>query len=417
MIKNNFTALLIGAALSTAVPACKNGSGQTENSTENKAGQDSSYAPVETKEPNSNYKPGFKGQTRISGVKTTTPYSFTVLNSALDHPWGITILPDGRFLISEKTGSMSILTADGKTKKKVTGFPTVNSEGQGGLQDVTIDLQFANNKMIYWTFSEKNPGGNLTAVGKGKLSADESKVEDVKVIYRVTPAFDGTLHYGSRIVFDKEGNIFLSAGERSSNETREQAQQLNSSLGKILHITTDGKAVPNGPFAKTANARPEIYSLGHRNPNGLAFNPVTGDLWESEFGPRGGDEINLIRPGKNYGWPVITYGIEYAGGKVLSGIQQKEGMEQPIYYWDPVVSPAGITFYSSDVIPEWKNNLFVGGLSSMHIVRLVIEANKVVGEERLLANEGQRFRALTAGKDGALYAVTDAGRLYKIAKK
>lgn len=417
MITNHIKALLVGAALVAAIPACKNGSEHTETAGEESPMPDSTYAPVETKEPNSKYKSAFEGQTRAPGLKTKTPISVTVLTSELDHPWGIVNLPDGRFLITEKTGTMRILTADGKPQKKITGLPEVNSEGQGGLQDVNIDPQFASNRMVYWTFSEKNPGGNLAAVAKGKLSADETKIEDIKVIYRVTPAFDGTLHYGSRIVFDKEGNIFLSAGERSSTETREQAQQLNSSLGKIIHITTDGKAVSNGPFASTGNARPEIYSYGHRNPNGLAFNPATGDLWESEFGPRGGDEINIIRPGKNYGWPVITYGIEYAGGKVLTGIQQKEGMEQPIYYWDPVLSPAGITFYDSEVIPEWKNNLFVGGLSSMHIARLVIKDDKVVGEERLLADEGQRFRALTVGKDGALYAVTDAGRLYKVSKK
>jgi len=417
MIEHNIKALLLGAALIAAIPACKSGSDQTESAGQEQPTPDTTAAPVETKAPNSDYKPAFKGQTRAPGVKTTTPLNITVLTTELEQPWGIVNLPDGRFLVTEKKGNMRILGADGKPQKKVTGLPAVNSEGQGGLQDVNIDPQFASSRLVYWTFSEKTNGGNLAAVGRGKLSADETKIEDAKVIYRVTPAFDGTLHYGSRIVFDKEGNLFLSAGERSSTETREQAQALNSSLGKIIHITTDGKPVANGPFAGQANARAEIYSYGHRNPNGLAFNPATGDLWESEFGPRGGDEINIIRPGKNYGWPVITYGIEYAGGKVLSGIQQKDGMEQPVYYWDPVLSPAGITFYNSDVIPEWKNNLFIGGLSSMHIARLVIKDDKVVGEERLLADEGQRFRALTVGKDGALYAVTDGGRLYKVAKK
>lgn len=417
MIKNNIKALLLGAAFVAALPACNSGSDHTTSAAEEQPTPDSTQAPVETSKPNSDYKPAFKGQTRAPGVKTTTPISVTVLTSELEQPWGIVNLPDGRFLVTEKKGTMRILTPEGKPQKKVTGLPAVNSEGQGGLQDVNIDPQFTSNRNVYWTFSEKTAGGNLAALAKGKLSADETKIEDIKVIYRVTPAFDGTLHYGSRIVFDKEGNIFLSTGERSSTETREKAQALDASLGKIIHITKEGKPVPNGPFANTANSRAEIYSYGHRNPNGLAFNPATGDLWESEFGPRGGDEINIIRPGKNYGWPVITYGIEYAGGKVLSGLQQKEGMEQPVYYWDPVLSPAGMTFYNSDVISEWKNNLFVGGLSSMHIARLVIKDDKVVGEERLLADEKQRFRALTVGKDGALYAVTDAGRLYKVAKK
>jgi glucose/arabinose dehydrogenase len=225
------------------------------------------------------------------------------------------------------------------------------------------------------------------------------------------------LHYGGRIVFDKEGNLLISTGERSDLETRPQAQHLNSALGKVLRITKDGKPAPGNPFEGQADKRPEIYSYGHRNVQGLAFNPATGDLWETEFGPRGGDELNRIQPGKNYGWPIITYGIEYKGDKVGEGIQQKEGLEQPVYYWDPVVSPSGITFYSGKQIPEWKNNLFIGGLSSIHIVRLVIENNKVVGEERLLEKEEQRFRDITEGNDGALYAVTDNGRLYSIHKK
>jgi glucose/arabinose dehydrogenase len=192
---------------------------------------------------------------------------------------------------------------------------------------------------------------------------------------------------------------------------------LNSALGKILHITTEGKPAEGNPFLNNASARPEIYSYGHRNVQSLAFHPETGDLWECEFGPRGGDELNLIHPGKNYGWPTITYGLEYSGEKVGGAITQKEGLEQPVYYWDPVVSPSGMTFYSSDKIPEWKNNLFIGGLSSNHIVRLVIKNNKVTGEERLLSGEGQRFRAVTEGNDGALYAVTDEGRMYRVGKK
>ena len=196
-----------------------------------------------------------------------------------------------------------------------------------------------------------------------------------------------------------------------------QAQYLNSSLGKILHLTPDGKAVPNGPFAKVADARPEIYSYGHRNPDGLAVHPLTGELWEAEFGPKGGDEVNLIKPGKNYGWPVVTYGTEYSGRKVGDGIQQKDGMQQPVYYWNPSISPGTIAFYNSSVIPEWKGNLFVGALGGSHLIRLVIKANKIVGEERLFEEKNQRWRDLVQGKDGALYAVTDEGNLCKIEKK
>jgi len=334
----------------------------------------------------------------------------------LNSPWGITSLPDGRFLITEKKGTMRIATQDGILTGEITGLPEVDDRGQGGLLGVTIDPDFSNNRMVYWTFSEKTGGGNLTAVGKGKLSEDEKTIENAQVIYEATPAYDGKLHYGSRILFDKAGNIIISTGERSDLETRPQAQKLNSALGKVLRITTEGKPAPGNPFENRKDARPEIYSYGHRNVQGLAMHPATGDLWETEFGPRGGDEVNLIKPGKNYGWATITYGIEYSGEKVGDAIQQKEGMEQPVYYYDPVISPSGITFYSSDVISEWKNNLFIAALSGMHIARLVIENNKVVGEERLLSEEGQRFRDITEGSDGALYAVTDQGRLYRIGK-
>lgn len=394
--------------------ACNNPSSTQEAAP---TGKDSNNAPVETKKPNTDYKPAFAGQTRVAGVKTSTPYDFKVLSSDLKKPWGVVSLPDGRLLITEKEGTMRIASADGKLSDPITGLPPVNSKGQGGLLGLAIDPDFSKNRMVYWVFSEDVSGGNHTSVAKGKLSADEKKIENVTVIYRATPAYDGNLHFGGRIVFDKDGNLFVSTGERSDRVTRPQAQDLKSGLGKIVHITKDGKPAPGNPFLNNSNARPEIWSYGHRNVQGLAFHPVTGDLWENEFGPRGGDELNRIEAGKNYGWPVITYGIEYGGPKVGDGITQKEGLEQPVYYWDPVLSPSGMTFYSGDAIPEWKNNLFIGGLNSNHIARLVIENNKVVGEERLLSDQGQRFRDVTQGRDGALYAVTDEGRLYRIGKK
>ncbi len=378
---------------------------------------DSTAAPVETQKANSDYKPAFEGQTRIAGVKSSTAYEGKVLSSELKNPWGITSLPDGRLIITEKAGTMRIATAAGVLSAPITGIPAVNSEGQGGLLGIRVDPDFEKNRMVYWVFSEARPDGNLTSVAKGKLSADEKKIEGATVIYRATPAFASNLHYGGRILFDKNNDLIISTGERSDTITRPQAQQLNSSLGKVIRITKDGKAAAGNPFEGKAGAKAEIYSYGHRNVQGLAFHPVTGDLWEVEFGPRGGDELNRIEPGKNYGWPTITYGIEYSGKKIGDSIQVKEGMQQPVYYWDPVISPSGITFYSSDSIPEWKNNLFIGGLSSTHIARIVIENNKVVGEERLLSGEGQRFRDITQGKDGALYAVTDQGRLYRIYKK
>lgn len=372
---------------------------------------------VETGKPSADYTPAFAGQTRIKAVKTSTPLSVSVINSSLENPWAIAQMPDSRFLISQKSGTMVILKANGTLDKKITGLPKVDDSGQGGLLDVTLSPDFAKSRMVYFAYAEPQSKGVLLAIAKGKLAANETSLENITVIYRATPAHTGKLQYGSRIVFDKNGNLFVSTGERSDKNIRVQAQYLNSSLGKILHLTPNGAAVPNGPFAKQADARPEIYAYGLRNPDGLAINPLTGELWEAEFGPKGGDEVNIIKPGKNYGWPVITYGTEYSGQKVGDGIQQKDGMEQPVYYWNPSISPGSIAFYNSNHIAEWKGNLFVGALSGSHLIRLVIKDNKIVGEERLLADKGERFRDLVQAKDGALYTVTDGGKLYKITKK
>jgi aldose sugar dehydrogenase len=388
----------------------------TNNAGNNNSSSNDSVPPVETKPPNSTYKPAFPGQTRIAGVKTKTPFEGKVLSSDLKNPWGITTLPDGRFLITQKGGTMRIATTNGQLSGEITGLPPVNSSGQGGLLGLTLDPDFQTNRMVYWAFSEPTPE-NHTAFAKGKLSADEKRIENATVIYRALPTHNSNLHYGGRVVFDRTGNLIVSTGERSDLETRPKAQALTAALGKVLRITKDGKAAPGNPFAGRSDALPEIYSYGHRNVQGLAFNPQTGDLWECEFGPLGGDELNRIQAGHNYGWPTITYGLEYSGQKVGEGIQQKEGLEQPVYYWDPVLSPSGMSFYTGDNMPEWKNNLFICGLSSQHIARLVIKDNKVVGEEMLLADEKQRFRDITQGKDGLLYAVTDEGRLYKIGKK
>ena len=396
----------------TCFIACNTGSSNTDNTSPNK---DSSKG-VETKPPNSTYKPAFPGQTRITAVKTKTDWEGKVLTTDLKNPWGITVLPDGRFLITQKGGTMRIATTDGKLSEEITGLPTVNSNGQGGLLGLALDPQFETNRMVYWCFSEPQPE-NHTAVAKGKLSADEKRIENATVIYRALPAHNSVLHYGGRIVFDKTGNIIFSTGERSDLETRPLAQDLKTGLGKTIRITKDGQPAPGNPFAGRSDALPELYTYGHRNVQGLAFNPETGDLWECEFGPLGGDELNRLQPGHNYGWPIITYGLEYSGKKVGEGIQQKQGLEQPVYYWDPVLSPSDMTFYKGNLMPEWKNNLFMCGLSSQHIARLVIKDNKVTGEEMLLADEGQRFRDITNGKDGYLYSVTDQGRLYKIGKR
>ncbi len=376
----------------------------------------SAQSSVESGKPSAAYSPAFEGQTRIKAVKSATPYTSTIINSKLDRPWAISVMPDGRFLITQKEGTMVILSANGALLKKINGLPKVEDAGQGGLLDVTLAPDFAKSRLVYWAYSEPQSKGVLLAISKGKLAANETTIENQTIIYRATPAHTGKLQYGSRIVFDKNGDLFVSTGERSDRDIRVQAQYLNSSLGKILHLTPDGKAVAGGPFAGKADARPEIYSYGHRNPDGLVIHPQTGELWEAEFGPKGGDELNLIKPGKNYGWPIITYGTEYSGQKVGEGIQQKTGMEQPVYYWNPSISPGSMAFYTGN-IAEWKNNLLVAALGGSHIIRLVIKANKVVGEERLLADKNERWRDLATGKDGALYAVTDSGNLYKIVKK
>jgi glucose/arabinose dehydrogenase len=379
-----------------------------------KTAQDTTGLPaVETEKPNADYKPAFAGQTRIAAVKTTTPFKAEVIAENLGRPWAVIPYPGSRLLITEKSGYMELLKQNGSFIKKIIGFPEVDERGQGGMLDVALDPDFSNNKMIYWSFSEKNQNGNLMAVAKGTINEEVGAIENPVVIFRATPALHSTLHFGSRLIFDKDGNLFVSTGERSILEGRAQAQLLTSDLGKIFKITKDGKPAPGNPFIGRSGVNPEIYAYGIRNSQGLDIHPVTGELWESEFGPRGGDEVNIIKAGKNYGWPTITYGIEYSGGTIGAGIQQKEGMEQPIYYWDPVLSPSGMAFYKSDAIPEWKNNLFIGGLSSQHICRLVIENNKVVGEERLLADKRERFRDI-AYYDGMLFAITDGGRLYKI---
>lgn len=375
-----------------------------------------SLAPVPTGKANTSYKPALEGQTRVRAVQTKTPYAVDKLTTDLEFPWAIIPFSNNRFLISHRTGYLSIYGLDGKLQNKITGLPKVDDRGQGGLLDVALDPGFEQNHILYWSFSEKYGAGNLTAVAKGELSADEKQILHPQVIFRATPALESQYHYGSRLQFDKEGYLFVSTGERSILEGRKQSQWLNAGLGKIFRISKEGQPAPGNPFLQQPNAMPAIYSYGHRNPQSLAIHPVTGELWEAEFGPRGGDELNLIKPGKNYGWPIVTYGIEYDGPKIGDGIQQKEGMEQPVYYWDPVLSPSGMTFYTSDSIPEWKNNLFIGGLSSTHIARLVIENNRVVGEENLLQDQNERIRDVTEW-NGALYAVSDGGILFRIAKK
>lgn len=391
---------------------CSKPSKDTEE--EDESGATTEGTPVETNPANANYQPAFTGQTRVGSVRTTTTIQANNLVTGLTSPWGITSLPDGRLLITQKTGTMRIVTTSGIVSNAITGIPAVNTGNQGGLLGLCIDPLFSTNRMVYWVFSENVTGGTVTSVAKGRLSDNETDIENATVIYRAGPAANSNAHYGGRILFDATGHLLVSTGERANNNTRSLAQSVSAATGKIIRITTTGTPATDNPTFTDATALPELYSMGHRNPQGLALHPVTGDVWQSEHGPRGGDEINLVQPGANYGWPTITYGLEYGGQAVGSGIQQQSGLEQPVYYWDPVVSPSGMIFYSGNRVPEWENNLFISALSGQHIVRLVIANNRVVGEERLLATENQRFRDITQGNDGALYAITDGGRLYRL---
>jgi len=277
---------------------------------------DSLLPPVETQASNTSYIPAFEGQTRAPGIKTKTSYTVTEFASGLASPWGMCNLPDGRILVTEKKGTLRIVAQSGSVSNPITGLPAVNRNGQGGLLDVAVDPNFASNRRVYWSFAQSGSGGTATAVAKGRLSNDETRIENAQVIYTAIPEFNSTLHYGSRLEWDGQGNLFVSTGERSSIQSRPEAQKLDAALGKVLRITTDGQAASGNPFIGQQNVLPEIYSYGHRNVQGLARHPQTGDLWEAEMGPKGGDEVNLIAAGKDYGWPTISYGLEYSGGPI-----------------------------------------------------------------------------------------------------
>jgi len=363
-------------------------------------------------------EPAFEGQTRVPEISTKTDFSVTVLTDNVSEPWGLDFLPDGRMIVSEKPGNIKIVTKKGQVGNPLNGVPPVRYEGSGGMFDVKLAPDFEKSRRVFWTYVSTFEGEAMNCVASGRLSQDESGLEDVRLIYKIGPTKDGRFHFGSRMIFDQEGLLYVTFGDRF-RAGRDEVQQLNSALGKIIRINQDGSPADGNPYIDNDNALPEIWSIGHRNPQGLAINPVTNDLWESDHGPQAGDEINIIRPGANYGWPVISYGLEYSGEPVNgTGLTQKEGMEQPVYYWDPTVAPSGMTFYTGDAIPEWKNNLFIGALRGRHIIRLVIDnsTNRVVGEERLLTGEEQRFRYVVQGPDGALYATTDheKGRIYRI---
>ncbi|KXG85268.1 PQQ-dependent sugar dehydrogenase [Agrobacterium bohemicum] len=365
-----------------------------------------STGPAETKQANApDQKPAFEGQTRAVQPEKMPSLQKMVVADDLPHLWSMEILPDGRMLVAAKEGAMHIV-ADGKAGPALEGVPDVASSGQGGLLDIALAPDFDTSKMIYFSFSEPRDGGNGTSVASAKLMESDGNavLEDTKVIFRQMPTYDGDKHFGSRLAFGPNNELYVTVGERSDKEPRVQAQDLSSGLGKVFRIDKDGKAFEGNPFASQQNALPEIWSYGHRNVQSSTIDGQ-GRLWTVEHGPKGGDELNLPKAGLNYGWPVITYGIEYSGGAVGDGMTTKDGMEQPVYYWDPVIGPSGMAYYDSDAIPEWKGSLIIGGLVSQGLVVLKVENDKVVSEGRLPLEA--RIRDVKIGSDGAVYAVTE----------
>jgi glucose/arabinose dehydrogenase len=385
----------------------------------------SPQAGADPRPPNApNQKPAFPGQTRAPERKSGVAFDVVTVAEGLENPWGMAFLPDKRILVTERPGRLRILGLDGKLSPPVEGLPSVDARNQGGLLDVALDPAYATNALIYWSYSEpQGDGSNNTAVARGRLGdGDTPRVENVQVIFHQVPAMNSTLHFGGRLVFARDGKLFITLGERSITEGRMQAQRLDGLLGKIVRINRDGTIPKDNPFVGKAGARPEIWSLGHRNVQAATLNPATGELWEVEHGTRGGDEINIPRKGKDYGWPTIAYGIEYQGGPITGDITAKVGMEQPLYYWDPVIAPSGMVFYTGDLFPAWKGNLFIGGLGSTNLVRLTVKGDRIVDEERLLTDltpNRERIRDVRQGPDGALYVLTDnpKGRILKLVPK
>ncbi len=332
--------------------------------------------------------------------------SFNVVTVAtgLDHPWGMAFLPGGDILVTERNGGVRLIR-DGKlVKTPVAGAPKAYARGQGGLLDIAAHPKFAENRYVYISYAGNGGGGAGTEVARAKFNGDA--LEGLEVIFKAAPKTSGSAHYGGRLAFTPSGDLLVTLGDRYSR--MKEAQDLNSHMGKVIRIRDDGSVPDDNPFARRDGAKPEIYSYGHRNVQGLALRPGSDQVWTGEFGPQGGDEINLTKPGANYGWPSITYGVDYGGG-VISNKTSAPGMEQPVVYWKPSISPSGMTFYNGDQFPKWKGNLFIGALSGAHLRRLTFEGDKVVAQEELLADEGERIRNVQQGPDGLLYLLTDEG--------
>src|ERR1700704_3210266 len=342
---------------------------------------------------------GTRGE-NVSFASSAGQLEVQTVASGLVNPWSLAFLPDGRMLVTERPGRMRIVTSEGQLSPPLKGVPDVWASGQGGLHDVAIDTSFTQNRTIYFCFAECTAGGGRTALARARLNDSNDRLDDPRITFRQEGPLASGNHYGCRIAQASDGNLFVTLGEHFNY--RDEAQNLGNHLGKIIRIAPDGSAPPDNPFVGRDGAKPEIWSFGHRNEQGLAINPASGELWEIEHGPRGGDEVNIIGKGKNYGWPVIGYGIDYSGAKIHGGAA-KDGMEQPIKYWVPSIAPSGMTFYTAELFPRWAGSLFTGALAGRMLVRLSLNGNTVTGEERLLQNLNERIRDVRQGPDGALW--------------
>lgn len=349
-------------------------------------------------------------------ISSAGPLAVDIVARGLVHPWALAFLPDGRMLVTERPGRMRIVTRDGQLSEPLAGVPRVLASGQGGLFDVVLDRDFARNRTLYFSYAEPADGGGRTALARAQLDLGaKPALTAVTVIYRQHGGVSRGNHFGGRIAQAADGNLFVTNGDHFSG--RDKAQTLDNDLGKIVRITPDGAAPKDNPFNGWAGARAEIWSYGHRNPQGLAINPADGKLWEQEHGAMGGDEVNLITPGKNYGWPLVSYGVNYDGSAVGLGTAEAPGMEKPLWHWTPSIAPSGMTFYTGDLFPGWKGSLFNGALKFQLLSRLEIKDGRVVKEERLLQGLNERIRDVRQGPDGALYLLTDSsnGRILRVA--
>lgn len=377
---------------------------------------------VDTHPPNAAHQsPALPGQTRAPERKSGVAFEVRTAAKGLERPWGLAFLPDGRILVTERPGRMRVVSGTGRLSSPVTGLPAVDARDKGGLLDVALDPSFATNRLVYWSYAEPGRGGVArTAVASGHLvDGATPRLEDVRVIFRQAPALRSADHFGARLVFARDGTLFVAMGDRYSDAGRRLTRQLGNHIGKIVRIKPDGSVPTDNPFIDIPEAKPEIWSIGHRNIQAAALHPITGELWEVEHGARGGDELNVVRKGRDYGWPAVAYGIEDSGAPIGRGLTAQEGVEQPVYYWDPVIAPSGMVFYTGSLFPEWRGSVFIGGLASKCLVRLQLEGETVVGEERLLTDlrpKRERIRDVRQGPDGALYLLTDddQGRLLKL---